>query len=127
MGWIRTRARWGTWCALLALALQFALSFGHAHALASPFGASPLFGLSDHAHPADAPDAPAAPVKPAGLAFDYCAICAVANLAANAVPASAPGLAIPAAFHPIRIWPDAAAATAASPHRLFRARAPPLA
>jgi len=29
--------RLGAWCALFALAIQFTLSFGHAHGFASPF------------------------------------------------------------------------------------------
>jgi hypothetical protein len=73
------------------------------------------------------PNAPAVPVKPAHWAFDYCAICAVINLAASTVLAAAPALFVPGAFHPVLFWPDTDAALTASPHRLFNARAPPLA
>src|SRR5262245_62321691 len=31
MSWFRTRARWGSWLALFALALQLTLSFAHVH------------------------------------------------------------------------------------------------
>jgi len=127
MGWIRTKMRFGAWCALFALAIQFTLSFGHAHGLASPLGDLPRAAVSDSGHSTAMPDVPAVPAQPAGVAFDYCAICAVANLTASAMPAAAPGLALPFAVLPIRFWPDAGAAVAVSRHRLFRSRAPPLA
>jgi hypothetical protein len=119
--------RFGAWCALFALAIQFTVSFGHAHSLASPLGDVPRAAFSDAGHSTAMPDVPVAPSNPASLAFDYCAICAVADLTASAVPAAAPGLAVPFAIHPIRFWPQVGDATAAPPHRLFRARAPPLA
>jgi hypothetical protein len=119
--------RFGAWCALFALAIQFTLSFGHAHRLeiSWPFGALPLSALSGHGPSAAMPDAPAIPIEPAGPAFDYCAICAVANLAGNAVPAAVPSLPVPVEIHPAQSWSAADAALAASPHRFFRARAPP--
>jgi hypothetical protein len=123
MGWIRTKTRFGAWCALFALAIQFTLSFGHAHSLASPLGELQRAAVSDAGHSTAMPGAPA---NPASLAFDYCAICAVVNLTGSAVPAAAPGFAVPFASHTIRFWSHFGDATAAPPHRLFRARAPPL-
>jgi len=115
-------------CALFALAIQFTLSFGHAHRLqiAEPFGALASSALAAHAVSTAKPDAPAVPRDPAGVAFDFCAICAVANLAASALPGAAPSLPLMAVAYRTRFWPDADVVSAASPHRSFRARAPPV-
>jgi hypothetical protein len=128
MRWLRTKARIGAWCALLALAIQFTLSFGHAHRveISWPFGGSLQFTLADHARSEAIPDAPAWPVNPAAPAFDFCAICAVTHLAGNTVPAAAPELPVPIVIHPIGIWPRTDTASVAWSYRLFRARAPPL-
>jgi hypothetical protein len=129
MRWVRTKVRFGAWCALFALAVQFTISFGHVHAPANTMsaGALPLSALADAGRPAALPHAPVIPAKPEGLGFDYCAICAVTNLAGSAVPAVAPTLPVAAVFHPVRFWPDADAAATAAPYRLFKARDPPLA
>ena len=78
MRWFRRNIRFGSWCALFALAIQLVLSFGHLHfassaaaaALASA-AAAPLTG---------APDNPPAPSKHSRVA-DYCTICASIHLA----------------------------------------------
>jgi Protein of unknown function (DUF2946) len=116
--------RLGTWCALFALALQFTLAFGHVHRGET---AAALSALSGHGPAATMPDDPAAPPAPVGLAFDYCAICAVVNLTGNAVPTATPGLPVPVVIRSQRFWPDAHTAASAFPHRLFQARAPPVA
>ena len=126
MRWIRDNVRFGAWCALLALTIQLALSFGHVHLtpMARSDGGAPLVAAATHV----APGAPNDPTKaPAGPASDYCAICAVINLAATAMPAAAPALPVVLAFSQVRFRPQTEAALAASPHRLFSARAPPLA
>ena len=112
----------GAWCALFALAIQFAVSFGHAHSaeLGSSVGPLSLTAPSGHGPPE-------VPAKLPGTASDLCAICAVTNLAANALPAAAPGLPVPISVNPIAFRPVFEASAVASPHRLFRARAPPLA
>ena len=129
MRWFRTKMRFGVWCALFALAIQFTASFGHVHLpeIARLSGGLLAAAAPDHGPSGAMPSAPAVPAKPPGLAFDYCAICAVINLAGSAVPAAAPILSAPAAFHLVRFWPDADIVSAASPHRFFNARAPPLA
>jgi hypothetical protein len=129
MRWVRANMRFGAWCALFALAIQFTVSFGHVHApenIASAGGLAPV-ALAGHGPLAAVPEAPAAPIKPAGLAFDYCAICAVMNLAGSALPAAAPALPVQTVFHPAPFWPEADAAATAAAHRLFKARGPPLA
>jgi hypothetical protein len=123
----RTKVRLGTWVALLALTIQFALSFGHVHRLGIGFSAGPPWALavqSDQGNSA-VPERPATPKGLPGLAFDFCAICAATALAGNGLLASDPALALPSAVHAIlfRLRPDSAATT--SPQGLFRARAPP--
>jgi hypothetical protein len=113
--------------ALLALTIQFALSFGHLHpnggqrAAAAPSVAEWAVPLA-----AALPDSPVGPPqdKP-GLAGDFCAICALMQAAGAAVPSAAPVL---------PVW-DVAGRTpyatsldvtfTASPHLLFQARGPP--
>jgi hypothetical protein len=129
MRWIRSHLRLGSWCALFALAVQVAVSFGHAHRAdfgwPSGFLAASTSAAEQPAPPLSA--TPSAPSKPAGLAFDYCAICAVMNLAASAVPAAAPGLPVPIVLGALRFWTVPNISTAQLPHLLFQARAPPLA
>jgi hypothetical protein len=113
--------------ALLALAIQFALSFGHLHLHGGQRSASALFVLQWALQPAAAvPYAPADPAhdKP-GLAGDFCAVCSVMQVASSAVPPAAPVLPLPDAF--VRISLDASIdlTLGASPHLLFQARGPP--
>jgi hypothetical protein len=134
MRWLRSHVRFGSWCALFALAVQVAVSFGHAHRadFGWPSGFLPASGLITEQPAASPPTVPSAltksaPTKPAGLAFDYCAICAVMNLAAAAVPASAPGLPVPIIVGASRGWTVPDISPAELPHLLFQARAPPIA
>ena len=89
MRWFRTNIRYGAWCAIFALAIQFTLSFGHMHGLASGSagGAVALAELSELGTPAAVPDNPGIPQKAPLPGFDFCAICAVTNLAAGALAA----------------------------------------
>ena len=118
MRFARARVWLGSWSALLALAIQFALSFGHLHfdrsglvplALRSVIQA-PAAGLSAAPMPG--------PHKPAGLAGDFCAV-------GSAIPSNAPTLPLRATFS--RVSPEARAevAPATSPHLFFQQRAPP--
>jgi Protein of unknown function (DUF2946) len=128
MGWFRSRARWGSYLALFALAFQLALSFGHVHleGVAPVAGhASALFAV----HPSSA----SAAVDPAGkempaLADDCCPICTLIHLAGALVPAMAPAVWRLAVFARV---PFAAAVEfdLTNPHYYspLGARAPPLA
>jgi len=125
--WFRTKKRFGTCWALFALALQFALSFGHAHLIqiAEPLAASPQFTDLDHAPSATVSGSPAVPMTPAGLALNYCEICAAASLAGNGVPAAPPQMCVPVCTGQIRFWLQVDAVIAVLAHRSFQARAPP--
>ena len=131
--------RVGSWCALLALAIQLTLTFGHVHAPGSgTSSASPwLVGLwvaqasgpeaSARDAAAPAPGTPAAPANQTGSDYDYCAICWLSNLAGTAAPAVAPALPLPIAIGYARLEPTSEFAVTASAHRHFQARAPPFA
>lgn len=122
MAWIRTNRRFGAWCALVAIALQIVLSFGHAHRsddLRLRAAATPA---ATHAVAIERGD-PAAP--DGNAAFEYCAICAVIKLAAAAVPPQAPTWGVPERLGDAGFVTAADAGPVTAHHRLFQARAPP--
>jgi hypothetical protein len=85
MRWIRANLWFGAWSAFFALAVQFALSFGHVHLPGRVGGTPALLALLIAPSPAIAPDAAAKPAKPAKsqIAHDQCAICASIQLAGS--------------------------------------------
>jgi hypothetical protein len=111
--------------ALFALAIQFALSFGHVHLdrVAVPDASAASLAAQSSG------DGPNGSSKPGShrLADDYCAICALVQLAASSAPAAAPTLPPPALVS--RVWhaPVTDFELAALPRLLFQARAPPIA
>jgi len=112
------RSKVGWWCALLALAVQLVLPFGHIHWNGS--ASAPLQLLT--ANSSALSDIPVAPASPAGLAVDACAVCALAGLAGP--PAAPPTLSLPTPrVAPLHV--SIALPPAAKPHRLFQSRAPP--
>ena len=119
MGWFRSKLRLGTWVALLALTVQFSLTFGHTHGIRTAQWQSfnQAAGL----------DGPAAPGKPTGLIDDTCAICTLIQMAGNTVPTTAPTLVPPNFVSHERLHATHHDALSASAHVVFRARAPPVA
>jgi hypothetical protein len=127
MTWFRSRIRPGARLALLALAFQMAVSFGHVDAdelgLQSP-------GLIGRTHltlnSIKTVIAPAgrdrAPTVPEG----YCPICASIALVATAFPSLPPVLVVPPQTRPA--WPAPIPAEGISPKVAlsFQARAPPI-
>jgi hypothetical protein len=125
MRWVRSNRRFGSWCALLAIAIQIVFSFGHSHRTGGfrpgellPQAAAAVYSAS-LAQPGD----PAS--KPIGLPFEYCAICIVIKMGASAVPAEAPAYGAPAVAGKARFAPYAEAAPSTFGRLLFQARAPP--
>ena len=122
MFWFRSNTRFGARLALVALAVQIVLSFGHVH----------LYGFtlaSAKASPAAMADAavvvPANAPKSDGSAGADCAICALIQVSAAAMPAAAAALPLPSNLDSSWLSAPLALALAASPHFLFQARAPP--
>jgi hypothetical protein len=127
MNWIRSHIRAGVCLALLALALQAVLSFGHVHPedLGLPAtGAGHHTQLSSNTTPV--PGNSSAPDQNSGT-DDYCAICASMMLVATAIPSLPPVLIVPEQIH--RVWPAEIPARGISPKFIssFQARGPPAA
>ena len=132
--WFRKHVKHGSRLALLALAIQFALSFGHFHAVA----ATPAIAASlaqadlDYAQIFAAPDATseAAQQQPSpnhdnDQPTEPCAICAVISLANNLVFSGPPLLLLPQAVELLYLTTDAEFAHLNSLHTAFQSRAPP--
>jgi len=118
MQWIRANRRFGAWCALVAVALQVVLSYGHRHrvaAIRSQFDAA-ISGAAVERH---------GPAPPQSTAFESCAVCAVIEMAATAVPPQAPAWRLPDVAGAAGFAPGTVAAPATAEHRLFHARGPP--
>ena len=121
MRWFRANKTFGSRLALLALAVQFVLAFGHIHhddiygsarpvAAAVPDGSQPLPAN----HPAKHDD-------------DYCAICATVSLLGNSVVAAAPSLPLPSASYAIEQFDRMAVIFVVPRRAAFQSRAPPVA
>jgi hypothetical protein len=122
MRWFRANKTFGSRLALLALAVQFVLAFGHIHR-------DDIYG------PASAAAAIAAPVPggsqslpgdhPTKHSDDYCAICATMSLLGNSFVAAAPSLPLPSVSHAIEQFDRVAAIFIAPRRAAFQSRAPP--
>ena len=127
MRWFRSHIRFGSRLALVALAIQFLLTFSHIDTC----DLIPSGGPGTVSVVADAAGTPVdkgSPVRKSDRSADgICPICALIQLAATSTPSSAPVLPPPTMLGLHRLDLPAVAAAAASPPALFRARAPPLA
>jgi hypothetical protein len=123
MKWFRSNVKTGSRLALFALALQFALSFGHFHATAqaAPAIQSGLaYVLTTAGEPASNPDSDQRP-------NDACAICAVIALAHSVLFAPPPPLLLPPqAIAFLYLATDAEFAHLSAAHPAFQSRAPPI-
>src|SRR3977135_1400672 len=105
MKWFRSNIKHGSRTALFALAVQFALSFGHFHGIAAQAASAIEAGLTqaDLATIVAAPDAAGKaadkqlPSNHDRHSTDACAICAVIALAGNLLLATPPALLLPQA------------------------------
>jgi hypothetical protein len=118
MGWVRARRRPAGWLALVALAVQLTLSFGHIHAEDFQKDAAPpsLNVTAVHTDPAPATPAPD---------HDDCPICVAAHLTGAAAPPEPPQVAVPVAI--AFAWRAAIERGIDQPamRQPFQARAPP--
>lgn len=113
---VRANIKTGARLALLALALQFALSFGHFHAVAA--SSAPSIQSTQQQLPAPAPDSGQHP-------DDLCPICVVTALAGTALAASPPALPLPQAVELPRQAVETAFLHLVAPSAGFQPRAPP--
>jgi hypothetical protein len=136
MNWFRKHVRTGARLALLALAIQFVLSFGHFHSFAAQVAPAIQTGLTqgDLYHAAAAAVADAAgrsaqqqqPSDHDQHPADGCAICAVIALAGNVLFATPPVLQLPRAIELLYLTTEAEFAHLKSARHAFQSRAPPL-
>jgi hypothetical protein len=123
MRWVRSNLKFGSWCALFALAFQLLVVFNHVHCSqnlcwpASPTAAGSLSIAGDSATTDSRRAAPAV--------GEYCLLCAVVHLAGTVLPATAPAEPIAVGRQKSPLWADLADVSAAAPHGSFQARAPP--
>ena len=136
MNWFRKHVKTGSRLALLALAIQFALSFGHFHgeiARAAPASqaasadADRAIAATLAAHEVQ----PEAVEQPSGHDTDQhaadCAICAVLSLTNNFLSAAQPSLELPQAVVLLHLTTGTEIAHLGSLHPPFQSRAPPVA
>lgn len=135
MKWFRSNIKSGARLALFALFVQFALSYGHFHALAAPSpgatqsalshtnvtGSSDLAVQSEQAKPKQAP----AKQDNDQNGPDGCAICAVMAMAGTVLSASPPILLLPEAVEFLYRTTDAEFIHLKSASTAFQPRAPP--
>jgi hypothetical protein len=136
MNWFRKHVKTGSRLALFALAIQFALSFGHFHGEVARAAPAIQAGLNDAdlaiAATLAAPQAPseAAQQQPSSPDTDQhttdCAICAVLSLANNFLFATPPLLELPQAVELLHLTTGAEFAHLGSLHPAFQSRAPPV-
>jgi DUF2946 family protein len=135
MKWFRSNIKRGARLALFAIFVQFALSFGHFHALAAPSPATVTSSALPGAGEADAgklatgkqTESRQAPGKPSHdrKLPDTCAICAVMAMASTVVFASPPILRLPEAVDLLYRSTDAEFVHLKSAGVAFQPRAPP--
>ena len=137
MKWFRRHVKHGSRLALFALAIQFALSFGHFHSTAALAAPAIQTGLTQ----ADLVDAKgvaaqdsetAAKQQPGNPDADHhpadaCAICAAIALANNVLFTTPPLLELPQAVELLYLATDADFVHPNSARHAFQSRAPPAA
>ena len=133
MKWFRSNIKYGSRLALLALALQFGLSFGHFHAGAAPATALALQAVAAQSDITAAtpgavdPSAPASHNDSDRHPSEDCATCAVIALASTVLSATPPVMLLPQAEAFLYLVTDAAFADLNPVGVAFQPRAPPAA
>ena len=123
MRWVRNTIRQGTWLALIALALNLGLSFGHFHAIDGKFsgrGIAPvvasIWSSDDGQKPGNTDDH-----------ADYlCPICMAATAMASAHASTPPSLPQPLANASIDRTIEPALVLVELPRAAFQSRGPPI-
>jgi hypothetical protein len=124
MKWFRSNIRTGARLALLALLLQFALSFGHIHGFA-PQAASATQSVLSTDHAADGKSRPAPTKQDSDQTNDVCTICAVMAMASTVLFSAPPILLLPDAVEILHRITDAEFVYLKSAGVAFQPRAPP--
>jgi len=122
MRWFRSNVRSGAWLALIAMALQLALTFGHLHLRIASTASAQLAAKAT----ITLPDGSPLPTKPR-LVHDNCAVCTLIQMAGVAALVATAWLLLPALFASTRFTIRLEHKLAASPPLHFQARGPPIA
>lgn len=118
MNWMRSEAKRLSLLALVALAIQFGLCFGHTHLhFAWPSAEQQTLTASS--------------ASPSGGTLpddeELCPICRTAAMTTSAAHAPPPTLQIPLTFSLVAFAPEELRKSPVSRHAAFRSRAPPIA
>jgi hypothetical protein len=119
MNWFRSNIQYGSRLALVALAIQFALSFGHFHGIAAQ--AAPAVSQA-----AQQPQQPASDHDSDRQPNDGCAICAVMAMANAVTFATPPLLLLPQAVEFSYLTTDIEFVHLSAVRVAFQPRAPPI-
>jgi hypothetical protein len=119
MRWFRDHIRHGSWLALVAIAINFAVAFGHVHA---PDRADSERSSAALSAASGAPDSDQTPNHPAD---DLCPICMAAAAMGTAFAPTPPALPVEFAAVAIDRAIEQAFAVAYTPRAAFQSRAPP--
>jgi hypothetical protein len=126
MKWFRSNIRHGARLALLALLVQFALSFGHVHGLVPQAAAATQSVLSiDQVADSKATPQQAPGKQDSDQPIDACAICAVMAMASTVLFATPPILLLPDAVEILQGVADAEFLRLKPAATAFQPRAPP--
>jgi hypothetical protein len=124
MRWFRDHVRQGSWLALVALAINCALAFGHVHAIGGPGSGRSQVVL---AAPSTSDDGDRTQNHPADGQADYlCPICMAATAMANGLAAAPPALPVVFADATINRAIEYEQAIPQPPHAAFQSRGPPI-
>ena len=122
MRWFRSNVRSGAWLALIAMALQLALTFGHLHLRIASAASAQLAAKAA----TTLPDGSSLPTKPR-LVHDNCAVCTLIQMAGTIALAAAAALSLLALLASTPLTISVEGELAASPPLPFQARGPPIA
>jgi hypothetical protein len=123
MRWFRDHVRQGSWLALLALAINFALAFGHVHAIGGPGSGRSQLVL---AAPSTPDDGDRTPNHPADGPDYLCPICIASAAMGNALDATPPALPVTFADVSIDRAIEHQHAIPQPPRAAFQSRGPPI-
>lgn len=120
MKWFRSKIKHGSRLALLALAIQFAVSFGHFHAIAAQAART----VQGAAQSAQQPSSGSSDSD--RQTSDACEVCALIALASTGLFATPPLLSLPQGSEFSRLTIDVGFAHLRSSRVAFQPRAPPI-
>jgi Protein of unknown function (DUF2946) len=124
MRWFRDTLRQGSWLALIALAINLGLSFGHIHAIDGKVSGR---GIAALAASVSSPDDGLRQGQPGDGHADYlCPICMAATAMANALVATPPALPLEFANGTIDRTIEPVFALVAPQRAAFQSRGPPI-